>query len=521
VSGAPCDIATVENTRRVFVEGGGGQQSVVLDESKRPLASPTLGRVKVNLALGEGDDVLVLLRSGADDKVAIGSGRDVQGITVTGAPTRRDIALDGATEVVKVRAGRGADVVSAAGSPIVGDAYGGRVVVFGEGGRDRVVGGRAPDRLVGGRGGDVITGGPSSDALMGAAGPDRLLGEGGGDRLRGGAGTDSCYQYGGRGIKRSCQLPKSRSPLPRSPLRQLLIVNQNVREVHPRADDSIFPWLSDLQSHKEIGNFARRLPRWVPYAPDVAVLQEANRNVAKLVAAALERVLKQSYKAVVRPTRALRLIATREGLTLDKMNTVVIINQRTTRFLRGGYLKTAQFDRDRGELPLSIQRQAHALVKEKGTRMRAAVAAIHFSSNRRFSSNDFGFRRRVQWSEKVARFLRDRYPGANVRIMAGEYATRRCMDVRWERVTCDESRLWSVMTRDFGYDDAVYVANNSSNADIREQQTSNHGHSHRIDYIFAKGRTLSASRDVHYEAYKGDRHFISDHKGDFALIGRR
>jgi hypothetical protein len=78
-----------------------------------------------------------------------------------------------------------------------------------------------------------------------------------------------------------------------------------------------------------------------------------------------------------------------------------------------------------------------------------------------------------------------------------------------------------MLTRDFGYEDAVYEANSSSNADIREQQVSNHGHAHRIDYVFAKGRTFSASRDVNYQAYDGDGHYISDHKADFALIGRR
>jgi hypothetical protein len=90
--------------------------------------------------------------------------------------------------------------------------------------------------------------------------------------------------------------------------------------------------------------------------------------------------------------------------------------------------------------------------------------------------------------------------------------------VRWEKVKCDGSSLWRTMTRDFRYLDAVYEANSTSNADIREQQRSRRGRPHRIDYVFVRGHVMAASRDVRYSARYGSPRFISDHKGDFAHV---
>jgi hypothetical protein len=521
VSGVPCGLATVDNTTKVVVRGGLGPDTVVLDEGARPLAS-TLGiRVKVSVALGAGRNVLVLLCSGNPDYIAAGT----KGVALSAGASRPDVRLDGVTEL-RVRPGAGADVVTTAGSSIadaplsLGGPFPAPIVVHGDAGDDVIGGGPFADRLGGGGGSDVVAGGAGPDVLAGGADDDRLLGYLDDDALRGGGGTDTCFQYAGSGLRRSCELPANRSPLPASPPRQLFVVNQNLEEVHPRPLDGKFPWLYDLQSHKELTNFTRRLPLWLPYAPDVMLLQEVDGPVAKQVAARLSNLFNDRYAAVILPDRPLVTIQAANGTTHRKWNTAVVINQQRVRFVRGGYVRTSQKERDRTEGIKTIQHHAHALITERHTRMRAAVVAIHFNSNNFFTPEKLGEPRRVEWSRNVATFVRRRYEGADVTILGGEFCTRRCTNTLRERVVCEESRMWTMLTEEFHYRDSVYEANNSSDADIGEQATSNHGLEKRIDYIFTSGRVLAASRDVGYRAFEGDRDYISDHKGDYALVAQ-
>jgi hypothetical protein len=521
VSGVPCGLATVDNTTEVLVRGSLGPDTVILDERERPLTS-TLGvRVKVSVALGAGANVLVVLGSNAPDHVAAGT----KGVALSARVTGRDIRLEGVTEL-RVRAGAGADVVTTAGSsvadapPSVGGPFPAPVLVHGDAGDDVIGGGPFGDRLGGGGGSDIVAGGAGADALAGGAGDDRLLGYLDNDALRGGGGTDTCFQYAGSGLRRSCELPTNRSPLPASPRRQLFVVNQNLEEVHPRPLDGLFRWLYDMQSDKEVTNFTRRLPTWLPYIPDVMVLQEVDGPVAKKVAARLSLLFNERYEAVVLPDRPLLPIETAAGTTHRKWNTAVVINRQRVSFVRGGYVRTSQKEQDRTEGIKTIQHHAHALVKERQTSMSAAVVSIHFNSNNFFTPATLGEHRRVEWSREVATFMRRHYRGADVTILGGEFCTRRCTDTERERVACTESRMWTVLTDEFHYRDSVYVANSSSDADIGEQATSNHGLEKRIDYIFARGKVLAASRDVGYRAYEGDRDYISDHKGDYALIGQ-
>ncbi len=526
VAGVRCGEATLDNTNQILVHGGAGANWLLVDERIRPFVSAAGARVPIAISLGEGSDTVTVARSGARDSVTIGQ----EGIVVDDDSTEPDIALDTTTESVEVVAGAGGDHVSGEGSVVTGDPYTGIISAYGQDGEDSLIGGEGPDALAGGEDRDDLNGGPGFDELRGGPGPDDLAGmtendelhgELGDDDLAGGLGEDTCFQYGGKGPRRSCELPLSRSPLPTSPLNELLVVNQNVLEFHRFYDDQIFTSLKDLESHKELRNFATRLPLWVPYAPDVVGLQESTGPVARLVAAELRRVFGQPYRAVVRSKVPTRAIWTREGVTLHKTSTAIVINRRTTKFLRGGYMATRQLNRDRVDGKLLVNHQAHAALEERASGMRAAFMTLHFNANARFDPRVFGWERRVQWSERVATYMRRNYPDPDMRVLSGEYCSRRCVDVRWETVNCKTSKLWSLLTNDFGYVDAVYESNKTSNADIREQQRSNHGRPHRIDYIFAQADVVSASRDTHYEAYAGDSHYISDHKADYALLTPR
>jgi hypothetical protein len=106
----------------------------------------------------------------------------------------------------------GETLVGTAGNDVI-VARGGDDIIRGGGGQDSVCGDGGDDRIYGQAGMDKLFGKTGGDQLYGGAGADLLAGQAGNDRLDGGSGIDTCYQAGGSGLLRSCELP-STAPAP-------------------------------------------------------------------------------------------------------------------------------------------------------------------------------------------------------------------------------------------------------------------------------------------------------------------
>jgi hypothetical protein len=134
----------------------------------------------------------------------------------------------------------GNDVIVARGGDDIIRGGGGQDVICGDGGSDRIYGQAGKDRLFGKTGGDQLYGG---------AGADLLAGQAGDDRLDGGVGTDTCYQAGGSGLLRSCELP-STAPSP-TPGRVLAIAYSDLDGNHQfdPAHDVLIAKLVDVDGY--------------------------------------------------------------------------------------------------------------------------------------------------------------------------------------------------------------------------------------------------------------------------------
>jgi hypothetical protein len=467
------------------------------------------------LAGGAGDDRL----SGNDgaDAAAGGDGSDFLG----GGDGRDE--LDAGAGQDTAAGGAGADGI--VGGRDVDELFGGDGfdLLVGRPGADLLAGGRGNDSAAGGPGRDRMTGGSGRDLLRGGERADTLLGGSDRDALRGGPGVDTCYRGPGGAARSSCERPRSGSRGGVTAPKRILVINQNLKEVHTNVRDDIRPSFDDQERSRELWNFARRLKNLLPKTPDVLLLQEVSRSAAVKTAGNLSARFGVRFAAVVRPARSLWVKlrvhdGKLNGVDVYKKNTAIVVNTRTIKYVKGGYLSTPQLERDRTDGIRTIQHQAHALLREKQTGIKVSAMSIHFNSNNFFPSPEQGRIRRTVWSKKVAAFARRRYTGTTSRLIAGEFCQRRCRRGGLESIGCEVSRFWRILTHEFGYRDAVFAANRTSDEDLEEQARSRDGKPMRIDYIFARPKVVRASRDIGYTADKGDSNYISDHRGNWALV---
>ena len=553
VDGQPCGFpleATTETTARITVTGNSAGERLAIDQRTGVFRHSSTGvRIPIVVDLAAESDSLTVFGNSRDNSISVGR----EGLTLAKASTQPDI-VSTEVESVIVKSGQGRDVLTASGSPLVGEPRTDGVSLYGDAGEDLVIGGPANDFLNGGSGDDAISGRAGNDRLrgdegknvlrgeagndslagsskrdrmIGAAGADVLTGNGGPDYLDGGPnkdklwagnGRDTCYPGTGGATKSSCERPKTGAILPPSPAGRILVVNQNIKEVHGQVPDDIFPGYGDQHKSRELKNMARRWIGLVDYAPDLFLLQESSPRAARKTARFLSQRFRLPYRAVVAPSKSLWMHRDRLGWTVTKRNSALIMNASSMKFRNGGYLPAKQLDKDREYGVKTIQHQAYGLFNERRTGRPLAAMAIHFNANSFFKNPRLGNRRREAWTNQVARFLKNKYPAPKLRIIGGEFSHNRCRHQRWETIVCNEARFYRTITDEFGYTDAVLKANSTSNDDLKEQATSKDGRPKRVDYLFVKPNVVDASRDVTYSASKGDRNYISDHKGDWALI---
>jgi hypothetical protein len=313
---------------------------------------------------------------------------------------------------------------------------------------------------------------------------------------------------------------------PLSPRGKIVMINQNLREWIPNWNDDVlgFPAL-DLEHHRELTNLARRLDNRLAYAPDVIVTQETNRGASRTTARKLTAATGRTYRSKVDPFATFP--EGKKARPLPVRNTSVIVNTDTMKFIRGGYLRVEM--PPGSEDPDEIRRskdQAYALLKERKSHMLVVAMAVHFPPSWYFVDRQTSAAVRTQWVTEIASFVKDQFPRADIVGFAGEYNQRRCRHYP-ERVDCNTLKWWERLNS-LGYRDAVFSTHNGSDEKLQSQTValgSKPGAKNRrwkrIDFTFVKGVIFSAARDMAYDVNRLEPRYISDHRWDKSVYGKR
>jgi Ca2+-binding RTX toxin-like protein len=187
----------------IHVNGTAGNETVTIDQTgSAPF--PHQNTVSIDLALGDGTDLLVITGQSTADAIGFG----VNGISLDAGGTP-DVTGVGTVEGSTVNAGDGDDTVSGKEGGGLGGVFATALTIDGGVGDDALTGGDGDDEisggsgndtlksgagddtLDGGSGADVVSGGDASDVVMGGSGNDQVKGGDGGDTLDGGSGGDT------------------------------------------------------------------------------------------------------------------------------------------------------------------------------------------------------------------------------------------------------------------------------------------------------------------------------------------
>jgi len=187
----------------IHVNGTGGNETVTIDQTgSAPF--PHQNTVSIDLALGDGTDLLIITGQSTADAIGFG----VNGISLDAGGTP-DVTGVGTAEGSTVNAGDGDDTVSGKEGGGLGGVFATALTIDGGVGDDALTGGDGDDQISGGSGSDTlksgagddtldggsgadfVSGGDASDVVMGGSGNDQVKGGDGGDTLDGGAGGDT------------------------------------------------------------------------------------------------------------------------------------------------------------------------------------------------------------------------------------------------------------------------------------------------------------------------------------------
>jgi hypothetical protein len=168
----------------IHVNGTGGNESVTIDQTGSA-AFPHQITVSIDLALGDGTDLLVITGQSTADAIGFG----VNGISLDAGGTP-DVTGVGTVESSTVNAGDGDDTVSAKEGGGLGGVFTTALTIDGGVGDDVLTGGDGDDEISGGSGNDTLKSGAGDDTLDGGAGADTLTGGEGADTVNGGDGND-------------------------------------------------------------------------------------------------------------------------------------------------------------------------------------------------------------------------------------------------------------------------------------------------------------------------------------------
>ncbi|MDQ3660780.1 MAG: hypothetical protein M3454_06945 [Actinomycetota bacterium] len=291
----------------------------------------------------------------------------------------------------------------------------------------------------------------------------------------------------------------------RSPAGRLLVLSANLKKsvARDRVDT-------------EIMNFAGRVSRVVPFAPDAVLLQEVVESSTARVAQLLEESTGSGFEVAVSPGPEPIVGAQDDQIVVR--NTAILLNRKTMQVAgEGGLVPSRYASRDAApEEEPRVKEHAHCLARTKAGDIEVPLVSVHFVTNQKFAASTMGFCYKAKWARELTTFVQTQYPRGDalqMPVIGGDFNNRRCLRSR-EKVACEVLPFWHVLTDQGGFSDAVFERHGGSDKSLSAQMNGRK----RIDYVFVRGEVLDASHDAGYAARRGDRDFYSDHRLLWALV---
>jgi hypothetical protein len=229
------------------------------------------------------------------------------------------------------------------------------------------------------------------------------------------------------------------------------------------------------------------------YVPDAVALQEVHRHEAEDIAQLLSRHTGYSFALAVHSDDVGAGIESDVGIVYNK--------------------ETLKFSGSSGKVATSPPAGESAVAD-------VVLASVHFTTGRTWNDPGKFSERAKVWVEDIANRMGQRFPGAAMAAIAGDFNEPRCAgsaDPRGvtdflgpdlvdeldlapgpnrEPITCNERPFWKALSAR-GFKDSVLVANNTQ-ADLNAQYRNGDWQSGmRIDHVFVKGSQVNdASHDV-------------------------
>lgn len=266
-----------------------------------------------------------------------------------------------------------------------------------------------------------------------------------------------------------------------------LIVTTNLQEAFGE---------SDVRNSDDMRVYVRRLLEQLPQPPDVLLLQEVRGSSVRFVTQHLSEQSGIRYAIVVQPGAGWTDNATH---VIDTETSVVINTQTIDVEHAGGFISTRYKTSDgaAGVKP-KIKNHAFALLSDKATDWKFAVASVHLIQNKFLRSREIAHHYRKRWSKQIAESLAAKYPPsseAEAYVIGGDFNSARCS---METGVCPMP-FWDTLVSGLDYRDANYEL----------------AKAHGVDFVFATAGLVAAGSD---ERYSPKREFYSDHKFRWAVV---
>ncbi len=282
-----------------------------------------------------------------------------------------------------------------------------------------------------------------------------------------------------------------------SPPGRVVVVTTNLQEA----------WQTeDMRDHWEMENYVERLMNQLPFFPDMLLLQEVKLSSARYVKELLTAATGDTYGWGVKPPRR---PWSQNPRVRTETDSAILFNTTTMRKLDdGGYISLTYQRAHAVDRVDRVEKTQHARVSlaERDGDMTVAGASVHLQYGHLVDRHVDRYQ--VEWTDKLARVMADRYPDA-VRNIGGDFNKDRCAEKTGAR-TCRKSLFWRNLTESpWNYVDVLYEVF------LDGQDGVGLG---GVDFIFSTGDPLNGGSDTSYNKNDPDQ-FYSDHRFFWGVLG--